>query len=344
MKKFLTENLKESPLYKKDKGEIICLACRRYCRIKEGGYGFCKVRFNMGGKLYAPYGYVSSLAFDPIEKKPLYHFLPGYKTLSFGMFGCNFNCLYCQNYEISQAGEVTDLSPNLIDSGAIIKLALENKIEIIVSTYNEPTVSLEWAKEIFSKFKVINKNFKTGFVSNGYISQEAVDYLSGFIDFIKIDLKSFDKEKHRKLSTAELSNVLNSIRYIYSKKNIWIEIVTPIVIGFNDSLKEIKELADFIVSLSRDIPLHLTAFHPDYKMRDFEYTDPFTIKKLADISKKAGLRYVYGGNISDIELNSTYCPECGKLLIERVQIKTIDNKLKAGTCPFCNFRIAGIWR
>lgn len=323
--------------------KIKCLACNHNCIISIGKTGICRVRKNDSLNLFVPWGYVSSLNIDPIEKKPLYHFMPGSKTLSFGMLGCNFKCLYCQNYEISQ--NIDDNFIIEITEEEIIEQAIKNGIKIIVSTYNEPTVTVEWARSIFETAKKKNNNIKTGFVSNGYISDEGLSYIKDYIDFIKVDLKSFDENKFSKVCGANLRFVLRTIENIY-KNSIHLELVTLIVPGFNDDIKEIEKMVDFIKSISCEIPWHITRFHPDYKMLNKNPTDIKKIDYFIEFAKKHGLKYVYGGNYNTC-YNSTICPKCDFKIIERkymgVTKKDFIVKEKNGFCPNCGYRIYGVF-
>lgn len=342
---FIETHSFKSKLYAKSENDsVTCLACRRKCKISEGGSGFCKVRFNKKGFLMVPYGYVSALNIDPIEKKPVYHFMPGSDTLSFGMFGCNFRCDYCQNYEISQIfldENIKNISFRNISLDEIVSIAEENDIKIIVSTYNEPTVSIEWAAEIFKKAKNKIKSAKTGFVSNGYLSDESLDYIFGCVDFIRADLKSFNYEKFKKLTKADLKDLIVSIEKIY-KKGFHLEIVTLIVEGFNDTKQELKEIAFFIKSLSSDIPWHITRAHPDYKMSDI---NPPAVPKMEDLiayARSLGLNYVYGGNY-DTSYKDTLCPKCGKKIFEREYMRLKYYGIKNGLCPKCGQKIYGVY-
>lgn len=341
---------KETELFKKENNIVRCLACRRRCGISEGRKGFCGVRINESGRLLVPYGYFSSFNIDPIEKKPVYHFLPGSYTVSFGMFGCNFRCLYCQNWEISQVEEfrnISDISRYVIKSTPkeVFDILNGKGIKIIVSTYNEPAVSIEWAYDIFSYAKKMDKSIKTGFVTNGYLSEEAVEYILPYIDFIRIDMKVFEEEKFRKLTSAEFDKYISSVKYIASK-NIHIEFVNLVVEGFNDDIEEFNNMIDFIVSISCDIPLHLTAFHPDYKMTDRKRTSGDKINRMIEHAKKRGLRYVYGGNYMT-PYSDTLCPKCGRVLVKRGYMETLDVDMdvedKIGRCPSCRTFIYGVW-
>lgn len=341
----IDENVKEGELYEKLKDKKVrCLACSHYCIIFENKRGICKVRVNKDGKLYVPYGYVAGLGNDPIEKKPLFHFLPGTNTMTFGMFGCNFHCPFCQNWLSSQVlkDERAGYMPYLISSDEIVELALKYNSSSVSSSYNEPAITIEWAKEIFKKAK--EKGLKTAVISNGYFSKEAIDYILPYLDAYKVDLKSFNEKNYRILG-AKLEHVLNSIKYA-NEKGLWIEIVTLLVPEFNDSEEEIRNIANFIKGINPHIPWHITRFHPDYKMYDREYTDSDSLLKAALIGKETGLLYIYIGNIYGGPLSkweSTYCPSCKNEIIKRRGFNVYNIKIKDGKCNFCSFEIKGVW-
>ena len=326
-----------------------CLACAHKCVISDGERGICQVRFNRGGKLYAPREYVSSLAPDPIEKKPFFHVMPGAKTLSFGMFGCNFKCSFCQNYSISQFLKDPSGGVNFheIKAPEIIEYAVTQKSKVIVSTYNEPVITSEWARKIFKLAHERENPIKCAFVSNGYASSETLDFLAPYLDFMKIDLKTFDRENYTKVAGGKLENVLKTSEDVY-QRGIWLEIVTLIIEGFNDNAEQLNSMAEFIAGVSPDIPWHLTAFHPDYKMTDKPRTSGALIEKAYAIAKNKGIRHVYAGNINASDMENTYCYKCGELLVERkyYSIESFNIKRhspKSGKCPKCGTLIAGVW-
>ena len=325
-------------------GRIECYACGHRCKIGEGKDGICKIRFNRGGKLYIPWGYVSSLALDPIEKKPFFHALPGSKALSFGMLGCDYHCSFCQNWITSQTlRDPHSVSAiEVISAEDIVLTAHRHNAQIVTSTYNEPLITSEWAMEVFK----IAKRYKlvTSYVSNGNGTPEVVGYLRPWLDLFKIDLKGFNDKRYRELGGV-LQNVLDTIKLAYEKK-FWVEIVTLIVPDFNDSEDELKEIAKFIFSVSPDIPWHVTAFHSDYKMEDIRSTPVQTLLKAVEIGYNAGLHYVYAGNIPGSVKNyeNTYCHSCGELLIERWGFKILMNRLSGENCPKCTSKIPGFWR
>jgi pyruvate formate lyase activating enzyme len=293
--------------------------------------------------LYAPYGYVAGLHVDPIEKKPFFHALPGSRALSFGMLGCDYHCAYCQNWLTSQAvrDPAAGNEPDLISVEQIVGLAIEYKVPVITSTYNEPLITSEWAVEVF---KLARKyNIRCSYVSNGNGTPEVLEYIRPYVELYKIDLKSFRQKNYQQLG-GKLENVLESIHRLKTM-GIWVEIVTLVVPGFNDSNEELKEIASFLVSVSPDIPWHVTAFHQDYKMTDPDPTPAKTLLRAAEIGYSSGLRFVYAGNLPGMtgRYENTYCPSCNETLIERVGFTIRRNRLNNGTCPKCNSVIPGVW-
>jgi len=332
-------------LYEKlEKSRVRCFACAHRCSIPDGASGICKVRFNNKGTLHVPYGYVAGAQCDPIEKKPFFHVRPGAAAFSLGMLGCNFHCSFCQNWITSQVLQDPNASAPLQQTSAdeLVSLARARQAEIVVSTYNEPLVSSEWSVAIFKLAKAVG--LMTGYVSNGYGTPEVLQYLRPWLDLYKVDLKSFDDRHYRQLG-GSLQPVLDTIRDIHSQ-GIWLEVVTLLVPGFNDSPEELTSLAGFLCSISADIPWHITAFHRDYKMTDANDTGPRDLLKAVEIGKKCGLRYVYSGNMPGRTENceNTCCPACGKLLVERYGYRILNYHLSAGGfCPSCNRKIPGRW-
>lgn len=342
----LEQLTKEGKLYKTlPDGRIRCFACGHRCPIPEGRAGVCRVRFNRGGKLYVPSGYVGALQDDPIEKKPFFHALPGARALSFGMLGCDFHCSYCQNWVTSQTlrDPVAGAPPMKVEPKELVQLALERECEVLASTYNEPLITSEWAVEIFKEAK--KERLVTAYISNGNGTPEVLEYLRPWVDLYKVDLKSFNDHHYRQLG-GSLENVLATIRYLFERK-FWLEIVTLIIPGFNDSDAELTKLTRFIASISPDIPWHCTAFHKDYKMTTPENTSAKTLVRAAEIGKKSGLRYIYAGNLPGRVGNweHTYCPHCHTLLIERSGFEILKNRLGTkGACPNCYAQIPGFWK
>jgi pyruvate formate lyase activating enzyme len=305
----------------------------------------CLVRFNKDGNLFVPSQYVSSLGFDPIEKKPFYHFLPGSKTLSYGMAGCNFKCRFCQNYGISQFcdDELGGVYIKNMSEEEILSLAKKNQVKTVVSTYNEPVISSEWNQSVFKLCK--ENGFKCAYVSNGHASREAIDYIHPYLDAINIDLKCFNERNYREVIGGSLQAVLDTITYLHKLK-VHMEIVTLIIPGFNDSEREISDMAKFVFSLSCDIVWHLNAFHPDYKMNDLETTSLATLKHAKEIGRKHGLNHIYIGNVFG-ENSNVCCPICNDVLIKRDWKTCVNRNLKVESdrafCKRCNARIPGVW-
>jgi pyruvate formate lyase activating enzyme len=323
---------------------VHCYACAHNCKIGPHGRGICQVRYNLGGKLYVPYGYVAALQCDPTEKKPFFHVYPGSDTLSFGMLGCDLHCSYCQNWDTSQALRDANAGrgPATVTSDEIVQLAIRNKAKCVASTYNEPLITSEWAVDIFKKAKPAGLTCL--YVSNGNATKEVFAYLRPHTDGYKIDLKTMQQQNYRELGGV-LNHILDGIRMAH-EFGFWVEIVTLIIPGFNDSAGELNEAAQFIYSISPDIPWHVTAFHKEYRMTDPDNTTAQTLIRAAEIGYKAGLHYVYAGNLSGRvgPYENTLCPGCGKTLIERIAYVILDYQLTPdGTCPHCQTKIAGIW-
>ena len=321
-------------------GGVRCLACAHGCAPAEGQAGLCGVRFNRGGELRAPWGYVSGAAPDPIEKKPFFHVLPGARTLSFGMYGCNFHCGFCQNWQIAGVKEAGALSLEKTSPEALAQAAESAGARVMISTYNEPLITAEWGAAVFEAAK--KRGLRTGFVSNGYATPEAAAFLRPHMDLWKVDLKTFNADNYRKVCGADLSKVLKGIELIKAS-GFWVEAVTLLIPGFNDSDAEIVKMAAFLAGLSRDIPWHLTAFHPDHLMTDRGPTPESTLLRAREIALGKGLRYVYCGNISGLAGQNTACPSCGREVIVREGFGVRKNLLdETGVCP-CGHRIPGIW-
>lgn len=332
----------ELALPEKD-GAVRCVACGHRCLIREGKAGVCKVRFNRGGELRVPAGYVAGLQVDPIEKKPFFHAYPGNNALSFGMLGCDLHCGYCQNWVTSQALRDGDAiaMPRYCDAADLVRLALRHRAPVLVSTYNEPLITADWAVEVFKQARAAE--LLCGFVSNGNATPEVLAYLQPWVSLYKVDLKSFRDKNYRKLGCT-LDSVLDSIARIHAM-GFWLEIVTLLIPGFNDDETELRELAAFIAGVSPDIPWHVTAFHPDYKMLDPPRTTADHLLRAYDIGREAGLEFVYPGNLPGRVggRENTYCPNCDGLLIAREGFLILDNRMNAGQCPDCGRHIPGVW-
>jgi len=314
-----------------------CHLCRHHCLLKEQQIGICGVNKNENDTLKTiVYNYPSALNIDPIEKKPLYHFLPGSKTLSIGTIGCNFRCPFCQNWQISQSKEIKSDIGELTPYD-MMNIVAKYKCECVAYTYNEPTIFYPYAKDIGEL--VALKGAKNIFVTNGYESIEVIDDMD-WVDAANIDLKSFNKDYYQKQLGGKLDYVLDTIERMY-KKGIWIEITTLIIEGINDSDDELSQISGFIKDIDKNIPWHISAFHPDYKMLDKTYTKFQTLQKAYEIGKNNGLNYIYFGNVNFPSI--TYCPECNEELIVRSGFNVTKNILKQGKCPNCNTKIAGVF-
>ncbi len=334
----------EAMLYTKEEGaRVACRLCRHSCRIADGDTGICNVRLNKGGTLYSIfYGKPIALSVDPIEKKPLFHYYPGSSAFSLATAGCNFQCPFCQNWQISQYGRAsTERVPGPeVTPQEIVKQAKAHRCRSISYTYTEPTIFFEYAYDTakLAKAEGIGNNF----VTNGYMTREAIDTILPYLDAANIDLKAFKKETYRTYMKAQLDGVLDSIRYM-KQQGIWIEVTTLIVTGMNDDEAEIKDIANFVVETGRDIPWHISAFFPSYNYLDQPPTDMAILRKAYDIGKEAGLRYVYTGNVRDKKGETTYCYNCGELLIERSGYFIEKNVItERSACPHCKTEIDGL--
>jgi pyruvate formate lyase activating enzyme len=327
-----------------DGHRLRCYSCGHRCPIPEGAVGVCKVRFNQGGRLLVPWGYVGGVQCDPVEKKPFFHAYPGALAYSFGMLGCDLHCSYCQNWVTSQAlrdpmavAPPTDATP-----ASLVQDALRQGARILVSTYNEPLITSEWAVAIFKEAR--EQGLVTGFVSNGNGTPQVLEYLRPHIDLYKVDLKSFDDRRYRELG-GRLQPILDTIRWLH-RAGVWVEIVTLLVPGFNDSDEELRGLTQFLASVSPDIPWHVTAFHQDYKMTDPANTTAKDLLRAVQIGRDAGLRFIYAGNMPGRvgDLEDTHCPSCHETLISRYGYLIRAYHLTSdGACPGCATKIPGRW-
>jgi len=334
--------MKEALYYKKLKDNVVhCVLCPWYCVIKPGDIGNCGARKNIDGKLYSlVYGRPVSIAVDPIEKKPLYHFLPGSFSFSLGTFGCNLHCLHCQNYDISQQ-KADELSLKEVEPSEIIERAIENKCKSISYTYNEPSIVFEYVIEIARLAR--KEGIKNVMVTNGYINKEPLQELYPLIDAANIDLKAFDEDFYKKVCSVRLQPVLEAIKEI-KKIGTWVELTNLLIPGYNDKKEQIEKLVKWVKeNLGVKVPLHFSAFYPTYKLLDAPRTPPGTLLKAREVALKHGLKYVYLGNTNLKEAGNSYCPKCGKLLIERGWMEVHTNKVKNNSCPFCDEKIDGIF-
>lgn len=330
-------------------GKVQCHACAHRCRISEGHKGICKVRYNKGGVLQVPRNYIGAVQIDPIEKKPFFHALPGTKAFSFGMLGCDYHCDFCQNWINSQAlrdpaSEAEGAFPQDVTAAYLVELALENHCQTVTSTYNEPLITSEWAVEVFKVAR--RKNLLTSYVSNGNATKEVLEFIRPWVDLYKVDLKCFSDITYRRHIGGTLAPVLESIERLMGM-GFWVEIVTLVVPGMNDNERELAGIAKFLASISKDIPWHVTAFHPDYKRKDRPETSAKTLNLGWELGKAAGLRYVYSGNLPGQvgSTEDTNCPSCGKTLIKRVGFRVMETHLgPEGICPHCSTSIPGVWK
>ncbi len=322
---------------------IECTACAFHCRIPPGGRGACRMRFHRDGALYAPYGYTAGIACDPIEKKPFYQFLPGRTALSYGMLGCNFHCPFCQNWVSSQTlrdPEALAL-PRECTPEQIVGLARRCGAPVVSSTYNEPLITSEWSRDVFALAK--EQGLRTCYVSNGFASPEVLDYLDPVLDAMNVDIKCFSEPGYRRLG-GRLGPVLDTVRALHDRGK-WVEVVTLLVPEFNDAPDEIGKIAEFMASIDPEIPWHITAYHADYKVHSGPRRTPIqTLETALHIAAQAGLAFVYAGNVLGLgRSESTWCPQCGALLIERRGFQVLQMRVRAGTCPECGRRIPGVW-
>lgn len=340
----LAAETREGELYERYNGTWTrCVACGHRCRIPDGASGVCKVRFNRGGRLMVPWGYVAGAQCDPIEKKPFFHAWPGALAYSFGMLGCDLHCGYCQNWVTSQALRDPDagLRSEPATPQRLVRDAVARGARAMVSTYNEPLITAEWAVEVFKEARAAG--LATAFVSNGNGTPEVLEYLRPWVDLYKVDLKGFDDGRYRRLG-GRLQPVLDTIAALH-RGGTWLEIVTLLVPGFNDSDEELRHLAGFVADISRSIPWHVTAFHSDYRMDATPRTSRAALHRAATIGREAGLQFVYVGNLPEAGgLENTHCPECGEVLIERSGFFVRRNRLTpGGQCPSCGAAVPGRW-
>jgi len=340
----LARHTREGELYETlPEGRVRCFACGHRCLIPPGREGICRVRFNAGGALRVPYGYVGALQLDPVEKKPFFHALPGATALSFGMLGCDYHCGYCQNWLTSQAlrDSAAVAAPEPTTPEEIVNLARRSGAAIVTSTYNEPLITSEWAVAVFREAKAAG--LVCSYVSNGNGTPEVLEYIRPWVSLYKVDLKSFRDRHYRELG-GTLERVLWTIRALHAQ-GFWLEVVTLVIPGFNDSDAELADLARFLVSVSPDIPWHVTAFHKDYRMTDPANTDVRTLLRAAEIGAREGLRFVYAGNLPGRvgRWENTWCPGCGALLVERRGYRILANRIARGACPECGRAVPGYW-
>jgi len=333
--------MKEALLYASlESAKVHCRLCAHECVIQEGQFGFCGVRQNINGVLYThSYGKLVAANVDPVEKKPLYHFLPGTLAFSIASAGCNFRCGFCQNWQISQLDPQNPHPAEELTAQQVIRLAKKNNCSSIAYTYTEPTVYFEFALETARLAK--EAGLFNIFVSNGYMSGEAVGLLKPYLDAANIDLKFFKDSSYQKICSGHLQPVLDSIVRLRAA-GVWVEITTLVIPGENDSLDELSGIAGFISGVSKDIPWHVSRFHADYKFNAYQDTPEHTIKLACDLGNSAGLRYVYAGNLG-LWGQDTLCPKCNKALIKRQGFRVSKLNIASNKCMFCQAEIAGVF-
>lgn len=322
-----------------DKGKMVCILCRHYCTLKEGHTGICGVNKNENGEYKnLVYNHPSSVNVDPIEKKPLNHFLPSSTSLSFGTVGCNFKCPFCQNWQISQTHNIDESV--VVTKEQMVALALKYGAKSISYTYNEPTIFYPYAKDVGLLAK--EYNLKNVFVTNGFESKETIEDMANWVDGANVDLKSFNNDYYKKHLKGGLEEVKDSLKLMV-EAGMWVEVTTLVIDEINSSSDELKKMAEFIATeLGEDVPWHLSAFHPDYKMNEHSPTKLKSLTDAYEIGEKAGLNYIYLGNVP--VPSETFCPKCKETLIIRRGFSVTKNILKDGNCPKCNTHIAGVWK
>jgi pyruvate formate lyase activating enzyme len=322
-------------------GKTHCYLCPRHCHIGEGQSGFCFIRVNEGGKLYSlAYASPAALQVDPIEKKPLNHFLPGTKILSLGTAGCNMGCFFCQNWDISKSRS-DQVRSSYVPPEDVVMLAIRHGCPSIAFTYNEPTIWGEYVIDICQAAK--QQGLHTVMVTNGYVTYEAFHDIYDHIDAANVDLKAFTETFYGRFTLTHLQPVLETLKWLKSETNVWFEITNLIIPTLNDTPAETRQLAEWILeNLGPDVPVHFTAFHPDFKLQEMPRTPPETLHAARRIALEVGLHYVYEGNIYSDGAH-TMCPSCKKLLIRRSWHDVEENQLKDGHCPYCGLSIPGRW-
>lgn len=326
-----------------DDSDVTCTLCAHRCLVKEGKLGICGVRQNLGGALYTlVYNLAVAMHVDPIEKKPLFHFQPGSRSLSVSTMGCNFHCIFCQNWTISQVGprKHGQIAGQEIPPAEIVRNALKTGSKTIAYTYTEPTIFFEYALE--TARLADEKGIKNIFVTNGYITKEPLEAIAPCLHGANVDLKSFRDRTYRKVMGATLAPVLDTLK-LMKKLGIWVEVTTLVIPGINDSDEELRDIARFVVGeLGKDTPWHISRFHPDHKLTDIPSTPIAALMRAMEIGKEEGIEYVYTGNVPGDTGEHTYCPDCNELLIERFGFQILSYKLSDGKCPKCDRTISGV--
>ncbi|MFH1852777.1 MAG: AmmeMemoRadiSam system radical SAM enzyme [Candidatus Neomarinimicrobiota bacterium] len=325
---------------KQENGRIRCTLCPRFCEIPAGSRGFCQVRRNLNNELVSTaYGRSTGFAADPIEKKPLYHFYPGSTVLSFGTIGCNLGCKFCQNWQMSKNRDDRHM-PQLFTPEQVVQLAIDRGCQGIAYTYNDPIIFGEWVIAIADRAR--SAGLKNVLVSNGYITAEAREDIYRRADAINVDLKAFSNDFYRRLTLSKLAPVLDTLRWLVRETAVWVEITTLVIPGENDSEVELRELTRFVAGeLGPDIPLHFSAFHPDFKLHDHSRTPLTTLTRAYEIARMNGLNYVYLGNVDSATGRNTVCHHCGSVLIERRYYQASVSGLRDGACAHCGQSVPG---
>jgi len=325
---------------REESGRIKCTLCPRYCILAEGQKGFCFIRENIDGTLYSTgYGRPTGFAIDPIEKKPLNHFYPGTEILSFGTAGCNLGCKFCQNWTMSKSklDEINSLSATPED---VVALAKKNNVNSIAYTYNDPTIIGEYVIDVSKLAR--EEGINSVMVTAGYIDSEARKDVYKYIDATNVDLKAFTEDFYHRLTSSKLAPVLDTIKWLKNETDIWIELTTLLIPNENDTDAEIKRMSDWILeNIGDEVPHHFTAFHPTFKMGNYQHTPADTLNRARDIAMNAGVKYVYTGNVHNPKAETTYCPNCKTPLIERDWHNVNSNNIVKGNCYKCNEKIPG---
>ncbi|OGP64268.1 MAG: AmmeMemoRadiSam system radical SAM enzyme [Deltaproteobacteria bacterium RBG_13_47_9] len=337
--------MKEAMLYSPlEEGKVKCNLCNHRCTVSPSSRGVCGVRENREGKLYTlVFGCAVSMNVDPVEKKPLFHLFPGSSSFSIATVGCNFRCLQCQNHEISQMprGEKGQIAGSSVAPHKIVSLAKEHRCQSISYTYTEPTIYFEYAYE--TAVLASQEGIKNIFVTNGYMTEEALKAFHPYLDAANVDLKSFQEKFYREVCGARLTPVLENLK-LMRQLGVWVEVTTLLIPSFNDSDKELEEIAQFIFSLGAEVPWHISAFHPTYKMLNLPRTPASSLYRAREIGLRAGLRYVYCGNIPGQGGEDTFCPQCGRKVIERRGFRVMSNEVVKGECRYCHRKMDGVWQ
>ncbi len=322
-------------------GKVLCTLCPRECRIGDGQNGFCFIRQNRGGRLVTTgWGRTTGFAVDPVEKKPLNHFLPGSTVLSFGTAGCNLGCRFCQNWDISKARLVEAASEDAWTPARVVDLAVQVRSPGLAFTYNDPIIWAEYAIDVAKEARA--RGLFTVFVTNGYVTPSAREEIFPHMDATNVDLKAFTEEFYARTTLSHLAPVLDTLEWLGRESDCWVEVTNLMIPGLNDGEDETRALAGWVVShMGEDVPVHFTAFHPDYKMLDRPRTPGRTLTRAREIARAEGLRHVYTGNVHDREGGTTFCPTCDAKVIERDWFAIRAVRMKGSACAACGTRIAG---